>query len=238
MTQSTYQTGYAEFEALSERLITEHWDFYPTTGSRIGRHEYDGRLPELSPSQVSRRVQELRRGLAEVRRLDSTSLGPDAQLSQKMLDLFLQREIFTFEEMRPLENNPMRQAGFLNMGGYVRRDYAPLEDRLRSATTALRLVPEFLQTIDSWLRDDLSRHIVDMSVESYSGMAHFYRTDLASFASDVQDQEASDPFLEAIGSAAVAIDAFVERLKERSRADDNAFAIGSRLYSRMLATGE
>ena len=228
----------AAFESLSERLIGEHWSFYPTAGSRIGRHEYDGRLPDLSPAQVSRRQQEIRQGMAELQALDTTTLGADEQLSRQMLELFLQRELFTFEEMRPLENNPMRQAGFLNMGGYVRRDYAPLEDRLRSATAALRQVPGFLQTLDAALRDDLSRHIVDMSVESYGGMAHFYRTDLAACANAVGDRQIADDFTEAIGTAASAIDGFVERLNGRAKAGDNAFAIGNGLYSRMLATGE
>ena len=131
----------SEFDALAERLIAEHWDFYPTAGSRIGHHEYDGRLPDLSPSQVARRRQEIRRGMAELQDMDTSSLGPDELLSYGMLELFLERELLTFEEMRPLENTPMRQAGFLNMGGYVRRDYAPLEDRLRAATAALRQVP-------------------------------------------------------------------------------------------------
>ena len=225
-------------EALSERLIAEHWNFYPTTGSRIGRHEYDGKLPDLSPSHISRRIQELRSGLTQLRDLETSNLGAEEQLSLEMLDLFLQRELFTFEEMRPLENNPMRQSGFLNMGGYVRRDYAPPEDRLRSATTALGQVPDFLHTLDAALRDDLSRHVVDMSVESYSGMAHFYRTDLAAFADAVHDCQISSGFLAAIDTAAASLDAFAAKLKDRSRGGENDFAIGSRLYSRMLATGE
>ena len=225
-------------EALSERLIAEHWNFYPTTGSRIGRHEYDGKLPDLSPSHISRRIQELRSGLTQLRDLETSNPGTEEQLSREMLDLFLQRELFTFEEMRPLENNPMRQSGFLNMGGYVRRDYAPLEDRLRSATTALGQVPDFLHTLDAALRDDLSRHVVDMSVESYSGMAHFYRTDLAAFADAVHDSQISSGFLAAIDTAAASLDAFAAKLKDRSRGGENDFAIGSRLYSRMLATGE
>ena len=225
-------------EALSERLIAEHWNFYPTTGSRIGRHEYDGKLPDLSPSHISRRIQELRSGLTQLRDLETSNLGTEEQLSREMLDLFLQRELFTFVEMRPLENNPMRQSGFLNMGGYVRRDYAPLEDRLRSATTALGQVPDFLHTLDAALRDDLSRHVVDMSVESYSGMAHFYRTDLAAFADAVHDSQISSGFLAAIDTAAASLDAFAAKLKDRSRGGENDFAIGGRLYSRMLATGE
>ena len=223
---------------LTERLIGEHWDFYPTARSRIGKHEYDGRLPDLAPSNIRRREQEIRSGLLELGSLDTTALNPEELLSWRMMDLFLQRELFTFEEMRPLENNPMRQAGFLNMGNYVRRDYAPLEERLRSATSALDQVPEFLQTLDQALRDDLSRHMVDMSVESYQGMAHFYRNDLRAFAANIPDRELTAEFTSSIDNAASALDSFVEGLKRRARAPDNDFAIGSRLYSRMLATGE
>ena len=52
MAQSETESAFLE---LSQRLIKDHWDFYPTAGSRIGQHEYDGRLPDLSPAQNTRR---------------------------------------------------------------------------------------------------------------------------------------------------------------------------------------
>ena len=232
------QNSSSAFVQLSERIIGEHWDFYPTAGSRIGRHEFDGRLPDLNPTSVNRRKSDIKRGLSELQALSTEPLSHDEVVSRRMLELFLRRELFTFEEMRPLENNPMRQAGFLNVGNYVRRDYAPLEDRLRAATSALTQVPDFLRTLDAALRDDLSRHIVDMSVESYGGMAQFYRNDLSSFAGKVKDNEIAADFTASIESAATALDEFVEKLRLRSRAQDNDFAIGDNLYSRMLATGE
>ena len=225
-------------EKLSEKLIGEHWDFYPTSGSRIGRHEFDGRLPDLSPASINRRKTEIRCGLSDLHALPVQALNDEERLSWRMLELLLQRELFTFEEMRPLENNPMRQAGFLNVGNYVRRDYAPLEDRLRAASSALKQVPDFLRTLDAALRDDLSRHMVDMSVESYGGMARFYRNDLRAFSGQVRDPEIASDFTESIEAAANALDEFVEKLTRRSRAPDNDFAIGADLYSRMLATGE
>lgn len=225
-------------ERLSERLIGEHWNFYPTAGSRIGRHEFDGRLPDLTAGSIGRRKREIQRGLTDVQSLESAALSDEEQLSLRTLELFLQRELFTFDELRPLENNPMRQAGFLNVGNYVRRDYAPLQDRLRAASSVLKQVPEFLSALDSSLRDDLSRHIVDMSVESYGGMAQFYRNELASFANKVDDKQIAADLTSSITSAATALDGFVEKLKLRAHASDNDFAIGSTLYSRMLATGE
>ena len=226
------------FQQLSERLIKEHWDFYPTSGSRIGRHEYDGRLPDLSPSQNARRENELLQGLADLRALDANALDEATQMSYRMLELFLRRESFIFNDLRPLENNPMRHSGYLNVSGYIRRDYAPLEDRLRAATSAMRQAPDFLDVLDKALADRLSSHVVDMSVESYSGMARFYRVDLAQAAEGVNDPEIVNEFNQARETAAAALDRFAERLKTRGGHGTEGFAIGSKLYSGMIATGE
>tara|TARA_B100001971_G_scaffold114306_1_gene105236 strand:+ start:3467 stop:5158 length:1692 start_codon:yes stop_codon:yes gene_type:complete len=228
----------AAFQQLSQKLIKEHWDFYPTAGSRIGQHEYDGRLPDLSPSQNSRREAELRRGLTELRTLDAGSLDEAGHLSYRMMELFLRRELFIFSDLKPLENNPMRLTGYLNVSGYMRRDYAPLEDRLRSAAAAMRQALDFLDVLDHALSGSLSSHVVDMSVESYSGMARFYRVDLAEAAKGVTDQEIVAEFNLAREAAAAALDRFVESLKGRGKSGPEGFAIGPELYSGMLATGE
>jgi len=237
----------AAFENLAQRLVREHWDFFPTAGSRIGRHEYDGQLPDLSPHRITRRVEELRRGLAQLSGLvggDGSNGGvePEERLSHRLLELFLRRELFNLEDMRPLENNPMRQVGYLNVGGYVKRDYAPLVDRLRAATQAMEQVPDFLQVIDTALTAELSRPVLEMSIESYRGMARFYRVDLDQSGSEVGDAETLSKFDQARERAAQALDGFVARLEERlarlPEGVEGDFAIGSQLYSDMLAHGE
>ena len=235
MAQNQTETA---FQQLTHKLIKEHWDFYPTAGSRIGQHEYDGRLPDLSPSQNARREGELRRGLEELRALDVSNLDQSGHLSYQIMELFLRRELFIFNDLKPLQNNPMRHTGYLNVSGYMRRDYAPLEDRLRSATSAMDQAPEFLNVLDQALADSLSSHVVDMSVESYGGMARFYRVDLAQAAEGVADPEIVIEFNRARETAAAALDRFVERLKTRGGYGPDGFAIGPKLYSDMLATGE
>ena len=121
----THKQADAAFQQLSQKLIKEHWDFYPTAGSRIGRHEYDGRLPDFSRSQNARREGELRRGLAELHALGAGALDEAGRMIYRMMELFLRRESFIFNDLKPLENNPMRLPGYLNMSGYIRRSYAP-----------------------------------------------------------------------------------------------------------------
>ena len=229
-------------ESLSRKLIQEHWEFYPTAGSRIGRHEYDGRLPDLSPASLRRRVSALNAGLEQLKAIEVGAAQSQERLSHQMLEHFLRRELFTFNEMKPLENNPMRQTAFLNVGGYVRRDYAPITDRVRSATQVLAQVPDFLGILDATLEQEISPPVLEMSIESYSGMARFYREDLpkalAGFGEAELDKTTVSQFNLARDQAAAAVDRFVAAMESRLVNTQGNFAIGSTLYSSMLATGE
>ena len=232
--------------ALTERAIREHWDFLPTAGSRIGLHEYDGRLPDFSIGRIRRRIEELHQTLAQLSALPTepepnSSTDRDArmdQLNRSLLDLFLRRELFNLEEMRTLETNPQRQVGYIGVGSYVQRDYAPLPDRLRSAASALRQVPDFLATLDTITEPELGEPVLDMAVRAYRGMASFYETGL----SDAAEQcaaiapDVAAEFNAARESAAVAVSEFADRIQARKIRPE--FAIGSQLYQRMLSVGE
>jgi hypothetical protein len=230
--------AFQAFADLAQHQIREYWDFYPTAGSRIGQHEYDGRLPDLSPGRVRRRIEGLRHGLAQVSGIPDDTLEPPQRLSYRLLELFLKRELFNLEVLRPTEHNPMRQVGFLNVGGYVRRNYAPVADRIRAATQSLLQVPDFLQILDTELSAAVGRPVLEMSIESYSGMARFYRVDLAEAVIGFDDRSILTGFDESRERAAVALDEFVERLRDRLNAASEDCAIGSSKYSSMLSTGE
>ena len=234
----TATNGNPALDQLSQHLIREHWDFYPTAGSRIGHHQYDGQLPDLSPGRITRRKEELHRGLAQLSGLAPASDSPTRRLSRRLLELFLQRELFILAELRPTENNPMRQVGYLNVGSYVKRDYAPLADRLRSATQVMEQVPDFLESLRQSLSPQVGQAVLDMSVESYSGMARFYRVDLDQSDAVRNERAILTQFDAARERAAQALDRFAETLRARRSQAPADFAIGSALYSAMLAHGE
>ena len=233
-------------DTLAQRAIREHWDFMPTAGSRIGRHEYDGRLPDFSAGRIRRRVEQLHQTLAQLSALpaDTESNGAsdgDArmdQLSRRLLEMFLRRELFNLQEMRTLENNPQRQVGYLGVGSYVQRDYAPLPDRLRSATAILRQAPDFIAVLDSLTDSELGEPVRDAAVRAYRGMASFYRTGLSDAATQCAAiaPDVAAEFNAARETAAQAVDAFAGRLQARQARTD--FAIGAQLYQRMLSVGE
>jgi uncharacterized protein (DUF885 family) len=169
---------------------------------------------------------------------NSDARNSDDWLSLQLLKLFLKREHFSLTELRPLENNPMRQVGYLNVAGYLQRDYAPMADRLQAATRVLQQVPDFLNTLTAALGDAIGRPVLEMSIEAYSGMARFYRRDLVQAVSASGHGDAPPEFNDAREAAASAIDRFVAGLETRLAQAPADFAIGSKLYSAMLETGE
>ena len=228
-----------KLEQLTQKLLKDHWDFSPTAGSRIGLHQYDGRLPELSPNRVRARIGQIRRSLGQLSGISTEQLSKDQLLSYRLLDLLLKRELFNLDEWRTLETNPMKQVGFLNVSGYVRRDYAPLFDRIKIAIDVLNQVPEFLEILRTTLHPNIGRPVLEMSIESYRGMARFYRVDLSKIKIDCSDKEIIRLFDQARETAADAVIKFVDFLQ--SMLDDDTprdFAIGSNLYSGMLSSGE
>ena len=228
-----------KLEQLTQKFLKDYWDFLPTTGSRIGLHQYDGRLPELSPNRVRARVEELRRSLGQLSGIATEQLSKNQLLSYRLLDLLLKRELFNLDEWRTMETNPMKQVGFLNVSGYVRRDYAPVVDRLRAAIEILKQVPEFLEILKTTLLPNIGRPVLEMSIESYRGMARFYRVDLNQIKNDCSDKEIKTLFDQARETAADAVIKFVDFLQSMLDNDvPRDFAIGSNLYSGMLSSGE
>ena len=255
-------------EALAEQAVGQYWDFLPTAGSRIGRHEYDGRLPDFSDGRIRRRVEELRQSLARLSALSDeadaagqgNAVGRDnavgrgdapgrrdddddagqarARLCRGLLEVFLRREAFSLGELRTLEDNPQRQVGHLNVGGYVQRDYAPLPERIRAATAALRQAPDFLAALDARTASELGAPVRNMAAAAYRGMAAFYRTALgdASGQCAVVAPQVAAEFDRARETAATAVDWFAERLQARPARPE--FAIGAGRYQGMLASGE
>ena len=83
-----------KLEQLTQKLLKDYWDFSPTAGSRIGLHQYDGRLPELSPNRVRARIGQIRRSLGQLSGISTEQLSKDQLLSYRLLDLLLKRELF------------------------------------------------------------------------------------------------------------------------------------------------
>ena len=226
------------FEAAAERILGQTWEHYPATASRLGLHQYDGRLPRTSIAAIANRISELRQGLASVENIDTTALSVRSYFDHKILSATLQRELLELTELRWHENNPMEMLWHIDVSGYVQRNYAPLEQRVEGLTPALQAVPRFLSELRSVMSGRLASPVLEASIEAYEGIAAFYESDLVEATNDLVEGEIRSRFERARATATAAVREFVGHLQALRPYADATFAIGKDRFAALLKHGE
>ena len=226
------------FEATAERVLGQTWEHYPTTASRLGLHEYDGRMPSISMAAMARRISELRHGLASLENIDTTALNIRSYFDHKILSAALQKELLELTELRWHENNPMEMLWHIDMSGYVQRDYAPLEQRVEVLTLAMQAVPRYLTELRGVMSGRLASPVLEASIEAYEGIAAFYEDDLVDATKDLVEGESRSRFEKVRATAATAVREFVGHLQALRPYADASFAIGKDRFAALLNHGE
>ncbi len=226
------------FHAATEKILSEMWEHYPSAASRQGLHRYDGRIPNTSRAEISKRVSEIRQGLLALESIDTTALSVRSYYDHRMLTATLYKELTELTELRLPENNPMEMLWHIDLSGYIQRDYAPLEERVQALTLALECVPDYLTELKSVISGRLALPVLEASIEAYEGVAKFYESDLADSTGALKDEHLIKRFEAARNSATEAVHEFVRHLNALKPYADASFAVGSNKLSALLKYGE
>ena len=226
------------FEALVEEILNATFDFYPLWASGLGLHAYDGVAGRYDPASRDARLRVLRAAQRELEAVDPGVLSPEQILDLQVLRAAVEKECFELEELREFERNPILYSTFLDTTHYLKRTYAPLEERLERLAEYQRQVPGLLETARRNLVGPCARPHVEVAMEIFQGMLRFLEQDLPRAAA------AASPWvrhrlLTANAQAAAAVRAFLGFLQEEvlPKATET-FALGETLYRRMLWVGE
>jgi uncharacterized protein (DUF885 family) len=150
----------AGFDSMVEDILRDTWAFYPSQASQLGLHEYDGRLPDIAPAALSRRAAGVERALSSLRTIEPGKLSSGRRLDYGVLVSALEKEMFELTELETLRTNPMEALWHIDVSGYIKRDYAPLEQRIEVLTGALNEVPGFLSGLREGLASPLSSPVL------------------------------------------------------------------------------
>ena len=226
------------FDAASERILNDTWKHYPSMASRLGLHEYDGRLPSTSMKAVAQRTGQLRHGLESLENIDAAALSVRSYYDHRLLQAALRKELLELTELRWHEYNPMEMLGHIDVSGYVQREYAPLEQRADALTKALEGVPGYLGELRNVMSGRLAGPVLQSSIEAYEGIATFYKNDLLDATGELPDGELREQFAGALAEATEAVMAFVAHLRALAPYADASFAVGKDRFASLLKHGE
>ncbi len=227
------------FQDLTERYIKTTFDFDPRRAAMAGRHEYDLRQADLSGEAIRAHVSELRALRRELDALSFVDLDAEEGFDYRLLHSALDGEIFGWETEQEHRRNPMFYSRALEITGFLSRNYAPLDERVRAAIGHLESAPRVFAAARENLLPELPRPFIQVALQVYEGLLAFYRRELDATAGQLQSDDLRNYLERARVVAQDAVQQFIDDLQNRylPRANDH-FAIGADAFVRMLSTRE
>src|SRR5213078_3838893 len=233
------QTADAEYEAVADEYIKGYLAARPLEGTALGFHEYDGKITDYSRLALDAELSRLRRFDDRLIKFDPAKLSLRQSIDLRILQAAVKKELFEMQEMSVFERNPMIYARAGDVNVYIKRNFAPLEDRVRSLVAIESQIPNILIAARTNLGEKLPKPFVELAIQIARGSADFLKKDLVAAVSGLKDEQLRVAFQAANRKAANALNdyaAWLEREKlPKARLD---FALGEEKFGRFLAQTE
>ena len=136
----------AKFADLSKRALEGWLQLSPVGATQIGEHKYDHQIDDLSAAGRQKSLEFSKKTLAELDALDVSSLSRENQVDAAILRNQLQSDIWNAETLQAWAWDPQVYGGLAGSAiyGLMAREFAPLPQRIESATARMELIPTLL----------------------------------------------------------------------------------------------
>ena len=166
-------------------MIEAFFRFAPAHARTVGDHTYDGVVGDVSATTIEARVEEIDRQLEEVKGAAALDLARD--IDRRALRAQLQASRFELTEQRPAFKDPLFYAGAgseLDVSPYLKRAYAPIEDRLAVLIRHLQGYPGYLEAARDNLERSLPRPNLEIAIEAIAGQEAFLDGEVRAIAAE------------------------------------------------------
>ena len=233
------QTPDQEYEAVAEDFIKGYFAARPLLGTSIGMHEYDGKITDYSRLALDAELFRLKKYEDRLQKFELTKLSQRQSIDLRILQAGIRKEIFQREAMAIFERDPMVYARAADVNIYIKRNFAPLEDRVHSIIAIESQVPNILIAAKTNLDAVLPKPKVELAIQIAKGSADFLRKNLIEAIADLKDERLRAEFSESNRKAAGALADYAGWLeRERLPKATADFALGEEKFHRMLLETE
>lgn len=133
----------AAFADLSKRALDSWMQLSPVGATQIGDHRFDSEIDDLSAAGQQTTLTAYKGLLAELEKMDVAKLGRENQVDAAILRNQLQSDIWNAEVLQSSKWDPQMYNGLAGSAiyGLMAREFAPLPERLKSATARMEKIP-------------------------------------------------------------------------------------------------
>lgn len=222
-------SSWAEFR---EMFLEEYLAANPTLAIDLGKHEYDGQLPDWTLEGQAVYVAKLDDWMQRAGAIDSTHMSDAEMFEREYLLSDLEEEMFFLRDVNIYNRHPLPWSFAAFPSVYLTREYASLEVRLDAFTTYLENLPEYLSAMRATVTGPMPRTWAETAEQMLGGIDTFFSDAVPQVFVDVENPRAQQRLATAVTGASTALKETVEWLKNKERNED--FALGAELFQRML----
>ena len=229
----------AALDRFANEFIAGFLAWRPAEGVSLGLHQYDGQVTDFSRPSLDAELARLQIADDRLGRISTNDLSLRGSCDYRLLQAEIRKGRFKFESLRSYTYNPMTYAGALDVNIYIKRNFAPLPDRVRSILAVLRQAPKIFAAARTNLDVALPRPFIETAIQISEGSADFLAKDLVSALKYLKDESLRSQFTTANQAAISEVRGYVRWLKEEKlpRAN-NDYALGRAKFAQMLREGE
>ncbi len=229
---ASQQPTASPWASFRETYLEEWLAANPTRAIDLGKHEYDGMLPDYAPAAQAAYVQKLDRWAQQASAVDAAQMSEAERFEREYLLSDLEEERFWLTEVKILDRNPLIWGYTAFPSVYLTREYAPLPERLDAFNTYLGNLPAYLETMRTTIKGPIPRTWAETAVDLFGGLDKFFAGAVPGIFASVEDPARQQRLKDGLADAHEALAATVTWLNETPR--DEGFALGPDLYRRML----
>lgn len=224
----------SQFERLAERYFEASYEMMPVSATLLGIHQYDDRLGDFSRPAFADHLQRLRDFRRQLAALDKSRLPMPTQIDYDLVASDVETTIRWIDEIPEWRRNPSFYVDWPLFGvlTLLIRDFAPLEERLRSVIGRLSALGQALAAATENLENPPPVY-TQVAIESVESGLDLFNTMVPSIAKLAPNLEAA--VLAANGGAVAAYTNYLDFLKNdllpRSNGD---YAIGKDRFEAKL----
>ena len=215
----------ALLDQMTDRVSAAVWNLHPRRAVGVGKHTYDGVVPDLSAGAIEAGLDRLGRLREQLTGL--AGLTPGQEVEREVLLGVVDRERFEASVARRWSRDPGSYLEALDITVYLERDYAPAGLRLERAAAVLGEAGSVLRTARDNLDPVLPRAWVEAALLQIGSVAAWLRGLEQTGPGPAFPADEAAWFREAAGHAAAELGSFAAWLREeRLPAAADAFALG------------
>lgn len=225
----------ANLTAARERFIQEYHQLRPLAGVALGWHQFDGQFVVPTAAQSADERAFFRAAERQFPEAALATAPADLRRDLALVRRQIETELMGYDGFRADRRNPMFYVGAVDVSIYLKRDWKPLDDRVRDLTAILGRTPEVFAAARAQLEAKLPRPWVETAIQMAEGAATFLEKDVAGVAREAKRRDVVGEFAVANARAVRELREFAAWLQsDRLPGANDAFALGEAWFTRML----